>query len=95
MAYGLLLKNSAGVTVLDTSSMVLNYETVAITGQTINAGSSVNVTIEGGDDVDTIEADVTGTGQRDIDITRSTDTVTFTNNGSSAQTVDFQFFRLK
>lgn len=95
MAYGLLLKNAAGNTVLDTSSMVLNYETASITGQTLSAGASVDVTIDGGDDVDTIGADVTGAGQRDIDISRSTNTITFINNGSSAQTVDFQFFRLK
>ena len=94
MAHGLLIRNANGDTVLDTTSNILNFETVSVTQVTLASGASTNVTVE---DVHVPEAvifDLDGTGVEDVATTTSTNTLTLQNNGGASRTVDLSFFRL-
>lgn len=93
MAYGLVLQNKDGVTVLDISSRVLNAETVSATSVTVSANGSTDVTIEDVHVPEAVVVDLVG-GDDDIGTSTSTNTLTVTNSGSSARTMTVQTWRL-
>lgn len=95
MAYGLIVKNASGTTVLDTSSTVLNFETIDIAPVTLSGGSSASFTIEDLDMPDTLIVDLNGFGSTDVETTRSGTTLTLTNTSSSSRTVVIQLWRLQ
>lgn len=94
MAYGLLINNEDGVTVLNTTSMVLNAETVSVTQATVAGNSSTNVTVPDIHVPTAVIAEISGTGAGDIDTSTSTDTLTLTNTSNVQRTVDLEFWRL-
>ena len=96
MAYGLIVKNSAGDIVLDTSSTILNYETTSVTSTTVPASGSTTVTIDGANDPDTVLIELIGTGAEDVTTSATgTDTFTLTNTSGIDRTVDIEYWRLK
>jgi hypothetical protein len=96
MAYGLLINNSAGDTVIDTSTTVLNFETVSLTSTTVPASGTTTVTVEGANDADTVLIELTGTDAGDVTTAATaTDTYTLTNTTAAPKTVGIEFWRLK
>jgi hypothetical protein len=96
MAYGLLINNSAGTTVIDTSTTVLNFETVSLTSTTVPASGTATVTVEGADVADTVLIELTGSDAADVTTSATaTDTYTLTNTTASDKTVGIEFWRLK
>lgn len=93
MAYGLLIKNKDGDVVLDTSSRVLNAETVDTTSATIAASGSTAVTIPDVHVPEAVVVDLIG-GDDDITTTTSTDTLTIANASGIERTVLIETWRL-
>lgn len=94
MAYGLLIKNASGDIVIDTTSTVLNFETVSVTQVTLAAGASTTVSVPDVHIPEAIIFDLDGNGAEDVATTTSTDTLNLQNNGGASRTVDLSFFRL-
>lgn len=97
MAYGLLVKNSTGDVVINTSTTILNFETVSTTSATITANSSTTVTVEGADEADTVLIELTGSDAEEVTTAATaTDTYTLTNiSTTESKTVGIEFWRLK
>lgn len=93
MAYGLVLKNADGVTVIDISSRVLNSETISVTSVTVDANSSTDVTVPDAHIPEAVVFDLVG-GDVDITTTTSTDTVTVTNTTSISRTMTLETWRM-
>lgn len=95
MAYGLIIKNATGTTVLDTTSTVLNFETIDTAPVTLSGGASTSVTVNDLDVSDTLIIDLSGSGSSDVTTTTSGTTLTLTNNSSSPRTVNILAWRLQ
>lgn len=93
MAYGLVLKNADGVTVIDISSRVLNAETVSVTSVTVDANSATDVTVPDAHIPEAVVFDLVG-GDEDITTATSTDTVTVTNTTSTSRTMTLETWRM-
>ena len=97
MAYGLLVKNAAGDVVINTSTTILNFETVSTTSATIPASGSATVTVEGANEADTVLIELTGSNAEEVTTAATaTDTYTLTNTSTTdSRTVGIEFWRLK
>lgn len=94
MTMGLKIRNAAGDVVMDTSSTVLNLETVAVTSVTVNAGQSTNVSVPDVHVPAAVIVELDGTGAENITTSTSTDTLTLTNSTATDRTVSLEMWRL-
>ena len=95
MSHGLVINNANGVTVLNTATGILNFETVDTTSISLSAGASTNVTVEGAHIPGAILVEVDGFQDEDISSSSGINTITFTNNGSATRSANISFWRLK
>jgi len=95
MAYGLIIKNASGTTVINTATNILNFETLDTTNITVAASGSTTVTVPDAHIPDTILVDVDGFGAEDITSASGINQITFTNGSTTSRSVNISFWRLR
>jgi hypothetical protein len=93
MAYGLLIRNASGDTIIDTTSNIVNAETLATTTIVVAANSSTSVTVPDVHIPEAVVFDLIG-GDEDITTTTSTDTLTVINGTGAQRTFFLETWRL-
>jgi len=93
MTHGLLIRNAAGDTVIDTSSRIVNAEVPAVTSVVVAANSSTSVTVPDVHIPEAVVFDLIG-GDEDITTSTTTDTLTIINGTGVQRTFLLETWRL-
>ena len=95
MTTGLLIRNAAGTTVINTASNVLNLETIDTSSVSLAGGASTTLSVPDAHITGYILVDVDGFGSEDITTATATDQIIVTNTANANRNMTVTFWRLK